>query len=97
MINHEPSEVAALSERGVLQRFGEQLDCYSAVAAHATQENGRITIRAFFADYDGTRSIRVSHSGTNPSDIITAVYDDLIAKGAMELLFAQRKSPFAGV
>ncbi len=90
-INHAPSEVAALCERGVLQRFGEQLDCYSAVAAHATNDNGLFTIRAFFADYDGTRSIRVSHSGINPQDIITAVYNDLVAKGAMELLFAQRK------
>ncbi|HKO55435.1 MAG TPA: hydroxymethylbilane synthase [Thermoanaerobaculia bacterium] len=34
-INHAPSEIAALSERGVLQAFGTRLDCYSSVAVHA--------------------------------------------------------------
>src|SRR5688572_12434897 len=50
-INHAPSETAALCERGVLQKFGERLDCYSEVAVHATPANEmdeEITIRAFF-------------------------------------------------
>jgi hydroxymethylbilane synthase len=34
--NHAPSESAALCERGVLQKFGERLDCYSEVAVHCT-------------------------------------------------------------
>ena len=38
-INHAPSETAALCERGVLQKFGERLDCYSEVAVHATVED----------------------------------------------------------
>jgi hydroxymethylbilane synthase len=33
-INDEPSEVAATNERGVLQKFGTKLDCYSAVAVY---------------------------------------------------------------
>jgi len=43
-INHEPSEIAALMERGLLQKFGTRLDCYSVVAAHWS--GGRL--RAFF-------------------------------------------------
>ncbi|HEV7241449.1 MAG TPA: hydroxymethylbilane synthase [Thermoanaerobaculia bacterium] len=43
-INHEPSERAALTERGLLQKFGTRLDCYSVVAAHWSGER----LRAFF-------------------------------------------------
>ncbi|HEX2123418.1 MAG TPA: hydroxymethylbilane synthase, partial [Thermoanaerobaculia bacterium] len=48
-INHAPTEAAALRERGVLQKFGTQLDCYSAVAVH---DDGA-TLRAFLSN--GTR------------------------------------------
>lgn len=88
-INDGPSELAALTERGVLQKFGERLDCYSAVAVHTTSARGRLTIRAFAADYDGTRSVRAGHSGRDPEQVVTAVYEELIAKGAMELLNAK--------
>jgi hydroxymethylbilane synthase len=40
-VNHAPSESAALCERGVLQKFGERLDCYSEVAVHCTIEVAR--------------------------------------------------------
>ena len=43
-INHEPSKTAALMERGLLQKFGTRLDCYSVVAAHWSGER----LRAFF-------------------------------------------------
>lgn len=43
-VNHAPSEAAALMERGLLQKFGTRLDCYSVVAAHWS--GGRL--RAFF-------------------------------------------------
>ncbi|HUP45848.1 MAG TPA: hydroxymethylbilane synthase [Thermoanaerobaculia bacterium] len=89
-INHAASEQAALTERGVLQRFGTRLDCYSAVAVHATMLDGEMTVRAFFADYDATRSIRTTRRGGDPKQLVAAVYDDLIAKGAEELLCAER-------
>jgi hydroxymethylbilane synthase len=89
-VNDRRSEVAALCERGVLQKFGERLDCYSAVAVHARLENREIIIRAFFSDYEGTRSIRTSHRGTDMAVVTTAVYEDLVARGAMELLGATR-------
>lgn len=91
-INHRPSESAALCERGVLQKFGERLDCYSAVCAHATtDEDGRITIRAFFSDFEGKRAIRARHTGVDADAVINAVYDDLVAQGAEELLCETRK------
>ncbi|HUR79170.1 MAG TPA: hydroxymethylbilane synthase [Thermoanaerobaculia bacterium] len=72
-INHEPSERAALIERGVLQKFGTVLDCYSAVAVHASESR----VRAFFSN--GTRSIRAEGSGVDD------VYASLVAQGAGEL------------
>ena len=72
-INHEPSERAALAERGVLQKFGTRLDCYSAVAVHSSDSN----VRAFFSN--GTRSIRAEGSGVDD------VYASLMAQGAGEL------------
>jgi uroporphyrinogen III methyltransferase/synthase len=81
-INDQSSELAASCERGVLQRFGERLDCYSAIAVHATND-GEITIRAFVG---GTRSIRVRHSGRDPQSVISAVYEELVARGAIEML-----------
>jgi hydroxymethylbilane synthase len=69
-INHEASERAALNERGVLQKFGTRLDCYSAVAVHATPT----LIRAFFA------GIRAEGSD------VDGVYAQLVAQGAEALL-----------
>lgn len=89
-ITDEASRVAATCERSVLQRFGEQLDCYSAVAVHATVEAVTITVRAFFSDFEGTRAIRVRHSGRNPERVVNTVYEDLISQGARELLYARR-------
>jgi len=69
-INHAPSETAALCERGVLQKFGERLDCYSEVAVHATIDD-EITIRAFF------HGVRAEHRGMDAAAVIDAVYEEL--------------------
>ena len=90
-INHEPSALAACCERGVLQKFGEQLDCYSAVAVHATVDDGDVlTIRAFVSDCDGSRAVRARATGGDAAEVINAVYDELVAQGAEELLCATK-------
>lgn len=61
-ITHEPSETAALRERGVLQKFGTRLDCYSEIAVHATADGA---IRAFF------HGVRVQGTDIDP------VYEEL--------------------
>jgi hydroxymethylbilane synthase len=73
-ITHAPSAHAAQQERGVLQRFGTQLDCYSAVAVHSS--NG--VLRAFIAK--GERAIRAE------GVTVDEVYGALIAQGAGELV-----------
>ncbi|HEY6137219.1 MAG TPA: hydroxymethylbilane synthase [Thermoanaerobaculia bacterium] len=118
-INHHPSEAAARAERGVLQKFGEALDCYSAVAVHATwarviprREDGeesrahddgdapsagdpspssrlgmtRLKIRAFFGELEGERHLHVTREGDEADAVVQQVFDELVDRGAMELL-----------
>ena len=89
-ITHGPTALAARCERGVLQKFGERLDCYSSVAVHATTAGREINIDAFFSDYEATRFIRASARGSDPDVVMTAVYDELVASGAEELVCAGR-------
>jgi hydroxymethylbilane synthase len=86
LINHAPTSLAAHCERGVLQKFGTLLDCYSACAVHATFDDGDITIRAFFGELDGDRSIRVTRSGRDADVVIEDVYRELVDQGAKELV-----------
>lgn len=86
-INHPLTARAAVAERGVLQKFGDLLDCYSAVAVHATI-GATTTIRAFFGELEGDRAVRVVRSGASDDDVVSAVYEELVAQGAQELVRA---------
>lgn len=85
-ITHEESALLARSERAVLQKFGDRLDCTSSIAVLATIELGEMTIRAFASDPEGVRAVRVVRQGREPQEVIDAIYADLIARGAAELL-----------
>ncbi|HYK04951.1 MAG TPA: hydroxymethylbilane synthase [Thermoanaerobaculia bacterium] len=73
-ITHTASAHAAQQERGVLQKFGTQLDCYSAVAVHSSDG----VLRAFMSR--GERSIRAEGA------TVDEVYGALLAQGAEELV-----------
>jgi hydroxymethylbilane synthase len=88
-ISHAFAALAARCERGVLQKFGTLLDCYSACAVHATFDDGSITVRAFFGELEGDRSIRVTRSGRDADVVIDEVYRELVEKGAMNLMVAR--------
>ncbi|MEA2236771.1 MAG: hydroxymethylbilane synthase [Thermoanaerobaculia bacterium] len=85
-ISHQPTALAAHCERGVLQKFGTLLDCYSACAVHATQDGRTITLRAFFGEIEGNRAVRVTRSGEDADALIEDVYRALMEQGAMELV-----------
>lgn len=87
-ITHQPSQIAALTERGVLQKFGTLLDCYSAIAVHATLDGERIAVHAFLSDFEGTRSIKAAGEGTieEREKVIDSVHRSLVEQGAHELL-----------
>ena len=88
-INHPPTALAAHCERGVLQKFGTALDCYSACAIHATFDDGTITIRAFFGELEGDRSVRATQSGRDADVVIDEVYRELVEQGAMNLVVSR--------
>jgi hydroxymethylbilane synthase len=75
-INHEPTAIAARCERGVLQKFGTVLDCYSPIAVHARVIPTQIAIRAFYERPDG-RTVNVEKSGDHADRVIAAVYEGL--------------------
>jgi hydroxymethylbilane synthase len=87
VLNHPPTARAAVAERGVLQKFGNLLDCYSAVAVHATIGE-TTTIRAFFGELEGDRAIRALKTGMDDADVVNEVHEDLVSQGAMELVKA---------
>ena len=85
-ISHQPAALAAYCERGVLQKFGSALDCYSACAVHATFDDGEITLRAFFGEIEGDRMVRVIRSGREADAVIDEVHQALVEQGATELM-----------
>jgi hydroxymethylbilane synthase len=90
-INHSATELAARCERGLLQKFGEVLDCSSAVGVHATTEGDLLTIRAFFSDMEGERQLR--HLDTAPIDeaeiLLSRMADHLRDLGVIEVVAAK--------
>ena len=85
-INHAPSETAALIERGVLQKFGTRLDCYSPIAVHAAASGDAIDVRAFVSDLDGADAIRVHETGRDRSELVDRVFGMLTDRGAIDVL-----------
>ena len=85
-INHPPSETAALVERGVLQKFGTRLDCYSPIAVHAAVADGTVDVRAFVSDLHGAGAIRVRENGADPGALVDRVYAGLTERGANDIL-----------
>ncbi len=85
-VTHAASAIAARSERAVLQKFGERLDCYSSVAVHTTQVEGGVKMRAFFSDYEGTRSIRTSCEDASVEMAIDRIHQELVQLGADQLI-----------
>jgi hydroxymethylbilane synthase len=88
-ITHLPTSLVADCERGVLARFGERLDCHSSIAVHATLELSEVVVRAFASDPEGVRAVKAIRRGLDPDTVVEQVYQDLIAAGAMELLWQQ--------
>lgn len=87
-LDHPETATAARCERGVLEQFGARLDCYSAIAVHASARNGAWRLSAFVSDLDGKRPIQVRKEGSAESinAMIREVAAEMIAAGAMERL-----------
>jgi hydroxymethylbilane synthase len=76
------------AERAVSRSLGA--DCSMPIAAYATTEGERITLRALLAAPDGSRVLRCVVSGTQPANLGAAAAAALRQQGADAILDALR-------
>jgi len=81
---HEPTSRAVIAERALLAALGG--GCNVPLGAYAEIEDGELWLRAFVADADGRRIIRAEGRGGQAGDLGSRVAEDLLARGARELL-----------
>jgi len=80
------THLAVRAERAMLLRLGG--GCQVPIAAHANFEEGQLRLRGVVAATDGSRLIRTAATGpqADPESLGAAVAEDLIEKGAGEIL-----------
>ena len=80
------SEVAAAvtAERVFLNALGG--GCATPVAAHVVEIDGRLQFTGYVGSVDGSVTIRVTGSGSDPKMLGQAMAHEAIAKGAQEIL-----------
>jgi hydroxymethylbilane synthase len=87
-LNHAPTKIAVLAERGLLLRL--QGGCQVPIAAHATLTETGMKLEGLVASVDGKELIRDSVEGTieDPESIGIQLADRLLARGADRILQA---------
>jgi hydroxymethylbilane synthase len=90
-LDHPETHAAVLAERGFLRRL--EGGCQVPIAAYARVMGDRIALRGLVAGLDGETLIRGERSGplTDPEGLGTQVAEDLLARGAAEILQAIRQ------
>src|SRR5579883_725322 len=83
-LNHLPTNRAVTAERALLATL--EGGCQVPIGGHATFDNGSIHLRALVASPDGMRVIRGERTGTDPFEVGRALGEELLAKGAREIL-----------
>ena len=87
-LHHEMTALSVCAERKISTALSA--NCHLPIAAHATQTDQTLTLRALVGSLDGQQMLRAEHSGAASamSTISQTVADDLIAQGALELMAA---------
>ena len=90
LLDDPPTHLAVRAERAMLRRLGG--GCQVPIAAHANFEDGQLHLRGVVAALDGSRLIRASAAGlqSNPESLGAAVAEDLLERGAGEILMIGR-------
>ena len=80
------THLAVRAERAMLWRLGG--GCKVPIGAHANLEDGQLRLRGVVASLDGNRSVRSAVAGSQkePESLGTTVAEDLLEKGAKEIL-----------
>ena len=85
-LNHPPTQLCFMSERGFLQRLGG--GCQVPIAGLAQMASGRINLRALVAATDGREIIRGKVDGPSieAEDLGRKLAEELLEKGASAIL-----------
>jgi hydroxymethylbilane synthase len=83
-LDHAESRMAITAERAMLARL--EGGCQVPIGGYATVDAGRVHLLAIVASPDGLRIIRGELSGDHPLDVGTALAEDLLSRGAREIL-----------
>ena len=83
-LNHPPTAQAALAERAFLAALGG--GCNVPLGAYAEASGTELRLRAVVARPDGSSLVRGERRGSEPEDLGRAVAEEMISRGAGELL-----------
>ena len=83
-LNHEPTRLATLCERTLLQQLGG--GCQVPIGALATSDTNGLHITAVVARPDGSELIREFQEGTDPVELGARVGQALLRRGGDEIL-----------
>lgn len=83
-LHHEPTARAVTAERTFLATLGG--GCNVPLGAHATARGEGLDLVGFVARVDGSALLRAERSGDDPVDLGRALAQDLLDRGAGELL-----------
>ncbi len=83
-LNHQPTEICALTERAMNQTLGG--GCHVPVAAFATLKEDEIYLSALVGAIDGKTLLKAKGHGKHPERLGEQVAKDLMAQGAIAIL-----------
>jgi hydroxymethylbilane synthase len=85
-LNDANARAATSCERALLNRLGG--GCQVPIGALAEIRDGLLHLEAVVADPDGTKVLRESRDGSDPSELGEAVAESLLRRGGHEILEA---------
>ena len=90
-LDHAPTRAAVRAERAYPAALGG--GCAAPVAAHATVNGDRLTLRAMIADADGRRLVQgeISRAASEAAALGAALAERLLAAGGAEIVTAARR------
>jgi hydroxymethylbilane synthase len=83
-LNHEPSRLATVCERALLNQLGG--GCQVPIGAHATVQDGKITLTAICARPDGSELLREQGTGTDPVELGQRLGKLILGRGGDKIL-----------
>ena len=83
-LDHHETRLACLAERAFLRGLGG--GCQFPIAAHAVLDGDVLQLDGLVAKPDGSEILRGTSSGTDPESLGSQLADQLISRGARELL-----------